>query len=327
MAEREESNLAERFQSRMGTLSPEKPLVAPGDQHDAATLDDPERLLAGPATNHRDDLREEHFRPKFGRVVASTPAARQSYNVKRSSNISRRRRTAQSDGSADYAAQRVELLRIAAKVFKEKGFQSTTLADIAQEAGLDRASVYYYVGSKEELFHESVQGVVDDSIALAKQLLGDEKLSSLERLHWIYIALMISYEDNYPATFVYIQEHMHEVAVEETAWAQAMMKKMRAFDQILLGFIRGAIEEGDLRTDMPPRLVENALFGMLNWTHRWFVPGGGMTGQQVAEAFWSIFTSGMLKNASSGPQKLTEADLRLSRAIRNSVSRVGSVKD
>lgn len=46
-------------------------------------------------------------------------------------------------------------------------------------------------------------------------------------------------------------------------------------------------------------MVENALFGMLNWTHRWFVPGHGMTGQEVAEAFWSIFTKGMLseKNA------------------------------
>jgi len=285
-----------------------------------------------PAANHRVDLRPEHHEGEYppglvgfqGPLVASTLVARQSYSVKRTSKISRRRRTAQSDGSADYAAQRVELLRIAAKLFKEKGFQSTTLADIAQEAGLDRASVYYYVGSKEELFHESVQGVVDDSITLAKKLLSDEKLSSLERLHWIYIALMVSYEENYPATFVYIQEQMHEVAVEETAWAQGMMKKMRAFDQILLGFIRGAIEEGDLRADVSPRLVENALFGMLNWTHRWFVPGGGMTGQQIAETFWAIFTRGMLKDTSNSPQKLTEADLRLPRTLKNSVSRVDS---
>jgi hypothetical protein len=128
----------------------------------------------------------------------------------------------------------------------------------------------------------------------AKKLLMEDNLRSIERLHRIYIALMVSYEENYPATFVYIQEQMHEVAVEETAWAQGIMKKTRAFDQILLGFIRGAIEEGDLRSDVPPRLVENALFGMLNWTHRWFVPGGAMTGREIAQAFWSIFTQGML---------------------------------
>ena len=66
------------------------------------------------------------------------------------SNISRRRRSAQSDGGADYVAKRTELLRIAARLFKEQGYQSTRLVDIAKEAGLDRATVYYYVGSKEE---------------------------------------------------------------------------------------------------------------------------------------------------------------------------------
>ena len=232
--------------------------------------------------------------------------------MKRMSNISRRRRTAQSDGSADYAAKRAELLRIAIKLFKERGFQSTKLADIAQAAGLDRASIYYYVSSKDELFHESVEGVLDESIKLAKKLLGDGHLRSIERLRRIYVALMVSYEVNYPATFVYIQEQMHQVAGDETAWAQEIMKKTRAFDQILLGFIRGTIEEGDLRADLLPRLVENALFGMLNWTHRWFVPGGGLSGKEVGEALWSIFTNGMLMNSSGGPARLTEADLRLS---------------
>jgi len=233
--------------------------------------------------------------------------------MKRMSNISRRRRTAQSDGSADYAAKRTELLRIATRLFKERGFQSTRLAEIAQAAGLDRASIYYYVSSKEELFHESVEGVLDESIKLARKLLADEQLRSIERLHRIYVALMVSYEENYPATFVYIQEQMHQVAGDETAWAQEIMTKTRAFDQILLGFIRGAIEAGELRADILPRLVENALFGMLNWTHRWFVPGGGMSGKEVGEALWSIFTDGMLMNASGASAKLTKVDRRLSR--------------
>jgi TetR/AcrR family transcriptional regulator, cholesterol catabolism regulator len=233
--------------------------------------------------------------------------------MRRTSNISRRRRAAQSDGSADYAAKRVELLRIATRLFKEKGFQSTKLADVAQAAGLDRATVYYYVSSKEQLLHESVEGVLDDSIKLAKKLLADEQLRSIERLHLIYVALMVSYEENYPATFVYIQEQMYQVAGDETAWAQEIMKKTRAFDQLLLGFIRGAVAAGDLRTDIPPRLIENALFGMLNWTHRWFVPGGGMSGREVGEALWSIFAGGALTNTAGGSTKQAGVDGRGSR--------------
>lgn len=217
------------------------------------------------------------------------------------SNISRRRRSAQADGSVDYAAKRTELLRIAARLFKEQGFQATKLADIAREAGLDRATVYYYVGSKEELFQETVESVLDANIAAAKALVDDPSLRAIDRLHAIFVTLMVSYEEEYPATFVYIQEQMHEVEAQETAWAQKIIKKTRAFDRTLLDFIRRAIDEGDLRADIPPRLVENALFGMLNWTHRWFIPGRGMTGREVAEAFWTIFTGGMLRESCSRP--------------------------
>lgn len=209
------------------------------------------------------------------------------------SNISRRRRSAQTEGGADYTAKREELVRIAARLFQEQGYQSTKLADIAREAGMDRATVYYYVGSKEELFRETVEGVLDANMAEAQRLIADTSLSWRERLHAIYIRLMVSYEENYPATFVYIQEQMHQVGAEETIWAQEIMKKTRAFDKILIGFIREAIAAGELRSNIPPRLVENALFGMLNWTHRWFTPGGPMTGLEVAEAFWSIFIDGM----------------------------------
>lgn len=213
------------------------------------------------------------------------------------SNISRRRRSAQTEGGADYTAKREELVRIAARLFKEQGYQSTKLADIAREAGLDRATIYYYVGSKEELFRETVEGVLDANMAEAQRLLADAALSWRDRLHAIYLRLMVSYEENYPATFVYIQEQMHQVGAEETVWAQEIMKKTRAFDKLLIGLIREAIASGELRANIPPRLVENALFGMLNWTHRWFTPGGPMTGLEVAEAFWSIFIDGMAPKA------------------------------
>jgi len=221
--------------------------------------------------------------------------------VSKVSNISRRRRSALADGSSDYAAKREELVRIAAQLFKEQGYQSTRLIDVARAAGLDRATVYYYFGSKEELFRETVEGVLDANMHEAERLRADEGLGWIERLHAIYVRLMVSYEENYPATFVYIQEQMHQVGAEETVWAQEIMKKTRAFDQTLITFIREAINAGELRGDIPPRLVENALFGMLNWTHRWFQPGKGMTGKEVAEAFWSIFVDGMQPKAAKGP--------------------------
>lgn len=215
------------------------------------------------------------------------------------SNISRRRRSAQLDGSADYAAKRKELLQIAAELFKKNGFQATRIVDIASAAGLDRATAYYYVGSKEELFRAMIEDVLAGVTAEGERLMSDPGLSWLERLHAIFVSLMVSYERNYPATFVYIQERMHHIQTEKSDWAREITAKARNFDRMLLAFINGAIGDGELRGDIAPRLVENALFGMLNWTHRWFVPGRGLTGEQVAESFWSIFIGGMKSTSAS----------------------------
>ena len=216
------------------------------------------------------------------------------------SKISRRRSSARSDGSADYAAKREELVQIAARLFKENGFQATRIVDIANAAGMDRATAYYYVGSKEEVFRELIEDVLAGAVAEGERLQFDASLSWLERLHDIFVSLMVSYEQNYPATFVYIQERMHQIQTEKTDWAEAIIVKARSFDKMLLTFITKAIDDGELRNDIAPRVVENALFGMLNWTHRWFVPGGGLTGEQLAEDFWSIFIGGMKPTAASG---------------------------
>lgn len=208
------------------------------------------------------------------------------------SNISRRRSFARAEGNADYVSRRIELAGIAAQLFKERGYQSTRLADIAHRAGLDRSTIYYYVGSKEEFLHEIIDGVLDTNIAKSKRLMADTSLAHIERLRAIYIGMMESYEANYPAAFVYIQEQMHQVDAQTD-----IMQKTHAFDRMLIRFIGDLIRSGDLRSDISERVAGTALLGMLNWTHRWFTPGGGMTGREVAEAFWSIFVHGMQGSA------------------------------
>lgn len=210
-----------------------------------------------------------------------------------SSNISRRRRSALAEGGEEYAAKRAELIEIAARLFREKGYQSTRLADVASAAGIDRASIYYYIGSKEELFRESVEGILDANLRSAMRFSADNSLSVAEKIRYIFEMLMHSYEENFPHMYVYIQEQMHQVTKEESAWSQEMLKKTRSFEAIVTGLVREGIDTGQLRADVPPRLVTNALFGMFNWTHRWYTPGGAFSGKDVARAFFSIFWEGM----------------------------------
>ncbi len=55
---------------------------------------------------------------------------------------------------ADKAARRQDILAAAKRVFAERGYHATTIADIARAAGLSYGSIYWYYESKETLFHE-----------------------------------------------------------------------------------------------------------------------------------------------------------------------------
>jgi TetR/AcrR family transcriptional regulator, cholesterol catabolism regulator len=212
------------------------------------------------------------------------------------SRIGQRRLAALTEGNDEYRARRQELIRVAATVFKEKGYEAATLNDVASRIGADRASLYYYVASKEELFQEAVRGVLDANVAEAERIIamdGDAR----DKLKLLVEQLITSYEENYPYMYVYIQEDMRKVASETSSWARQMTRQTRRFETITRTLIRQGIENGTFRDDIRDDLAANALFGMLNWTHRWFKPGRQVGAGEMADAFCMIFFDGMMKRA------------------------------
>lgn len=212
-----------------------------------------------------------------------------------SSNISRRRKSALKEGSADYLAKRAELVEIAGRQFKSNGFKATTLAEIGHKAGLDRATVYYYFGSKEELFRECLRVGVDANIAECERIYLEAGKSSADKLKAIIQQLMFAYDQYYPHMYVYIQEEMSRITSEQSAWAQQIVSQTRKFERIVIGLITDLVDKGEVRSDISVRVAANAIFGMLNWTHRWYQPGGPHSADQVSAAFSTIFFEGMGK--------------------------------
>lgn len=210
------------------------------------------------------------------------------------SAIGKRRLAARRDGSEAYAAKRRELVEVAAKIFKEKGYESVTLYDIAKAFGADRASLYYYVTGKEELFREAVFGVVQENVGAAERVLLMPE-DPPRKIELLVEQLTASYEENYPYMYVYIQEDMRKVAHEDSKWAAQMVRQTRRIETIVMRVIKDGIERGFFREDVTVELAANALFGMVNWTHRWFKPGRKMNAAQMADGFCKIFLEGMRK--------------------------------
>lgn len=208
------------------------------------------------------------------------------------SRISERRHSAKRNARVDYATRRQEIIATAAEVFREKGYQAATLNDIAAKLGTDRASLYYYVADKSELFHETIRGVLDDNIVRGEEILASDAAPTA-KLDALVAMLLESYEANYPHMFVFIQEDMAKLAATESSWSSEMVTQARRMQEIVRTAITQAVEQGEFRDDITPHLATYALFGMLNWTHRWFEPGKPWSSAEIAESFASIFSRGM----------------------------------
>ena len=201
------------------------------------------------------------------------------------SGIARRREAARAEGNPVYLQRRGELVRAAARVFKARGLQGAGLGDIATEAGVDRASLYYYVASKEELFHEVVREAVEANVVAARAIrVGDG--TAADKLRELLVALMNSYSDNYPILYVFIQENLSHVPGEHAGWAGDMRRANREYERIVVELVQAGYDEGSLRERAPAWVVAYGIMGMVGWTNRWFTPGESpVTADQIGGWF------------------------------------------
>jgi AcrR family transcriptional regulator len=208
------------------------------------------------------------------------------------SGIGRRRATAQHEGNPTYRAKRSEMIKAAALLFTQKGFEATTLTDIAEASGTERATLYYYFASKEEVLREAVGDVSQRNLDMVERVRASS-LGAEERIALFVENTMRSYDENYPQVFLYIQQDMTKVGATSDEWARTMVRQSRAFEDALLGLIRDGVEDGTFRADLEVEIVAKSLWGMLNWTHRWHRPGQTEP-DAIARTFVTIFLRGAL---------------------------------
>ncbi len=191
--------------------------------------------------------------------------------VSTSSDIGRRRRLAFDKGSESYHERRREIARVAAQLFNQRGFKGTTLTAVAEALGTDRASLYYYIANKRELFDEVVREVSEDNVALAEAVLASG-IPPVEKLRTLVIELMRSYGRNYPLLYVYIRENLAHVESGRTKWSQYMRTVNRKYDDAVIAIVQEGLDDGSIRPIASARVLAFGVIGMINWTNRWFVP-------------------------------------------------------
>jgi AcrR family transcriptional regulator len=211
------------------------------------------------------------------------------------SNLGRRRRAAQTDGSDDYAARKQELLQIAARIFRTKGYERTTITDIAEAAGTDRASLYYYIASKEQLFIE-LMSQIGVNPAERSQIIAAEDRPAPDRLRALMVALMTSFHEQYPLLYLDLQGSFGAISADGKT--DTLDRLITAGNQHFAAFrkvMRDGIEGGIFKSTLPPGLAAEAAIGMVCWSYRWFDPEQSRySGSEIGEAFADFILNGLV---------------------------------
>ena len=177
----------------------------------------------------------------------------------------------------------------AKKLFKERGYAATSMRDLAKEVGIEAASLYNHLSSKEELLNEMCFDIADQfflafQAATATDQNPSKKLKNAIKAHIGVIA------NNLDASTVFLHEW---IFLKEPDLSK--FKKMRyQYDQGFRELIQKGIEGKDFK-DVNVKLAVFTIISALNATYDLYKSSEKLTQEEIAESISNLLLKGLKK--------------------------------
>jgi AcrR family transcriptional regulator len=187
--------------------------------------------------------------------------------------------------------RRAEICRTAARIFRDRGFDATSVSDIARALRMTKAGLYHYFDSKEALLYEimtfGLERVHEEVVEPAKRIRDPEA-----RLRQIVI--------HHAMITTRAQGAVAQLFDETAALSPAARKTIREKERRYFRLIRDTLEE--LRSarrlrDIDLTVAAFSIIGMILWLPRWFRQGERLTNEQAALEIANLALAGVLKPA------------------------------
>ena len=200
------------------------------------------------------------------------------------------KRQKRSQANGDFTRNRV--FEIAAEVFHRKGYDNTSMSDVATAAGLTKAGLYHHISSKESLLYTVLDyglDLTDSYVVKPLESIVDplEKLTTMIDLH---LRLVLE-ERNLEVTGL-----LHECKTLSPADRARINRRKKEYVKMTTKLIADVTKKYNVK-DVNSKLAAFALLGMLNWTYQWYKASGSSRRNEITASFQRIFLQGILGNA------------------------------
>jgi AcrR family transcriptional regulator len=181
--------------------------------------------------------------------------------------------------------RRAELVSVAARLFAERGYHGTSMADLADAMGVQKGSLYSLTGSKQELlvivtrdgaaaFHAALDGVPDTAEPL-------ERIRAALRAHLAVVSAQVD------AATVFTREWRFLDEPERSAFRD----ERRLYEERWRALLREASERGALRTDLDSEATVLLVLSAANWAYTWI--RAETDTDELADRFFAILVDGI----------------------------------
>ena len=185
---------------------------------------------------------------------------------------------------------RQEILRTAARLFQQRGYDATSMNDVAASLKLSKGGLYHHFQSKDEILFEIMNHAMDIT---EERVLGpvrgianpEQRLRALIRLH---IEVVLSPRDREITVMLH----------ENHPLPPALRRRINGRKKDYIHFLENLIAEiqGSRRSAprVSPRAAAFALLGMINWIYQWYKPEGELQVQNLVPQFTDLLFGGLL---------------------------------
>src|SRR5881296_1297079 len=200
------------------------------------------------------------------------------------------KRQKKSSGNGEFPRNRV--FEVAAEVFHRKGYDNTSMSDVANAAGLTKAGLYHHVTSKESLLYTVLDYGLDLTESYVVKPIEEiaDPLQRLKTMIDLHLQLVLE-ERNLEVTGL-----LHECKTLSGSDRSRINRRKKQYVRMAAGIIADVTKKYNVK-DVNPKLAAYALLGMLNWTYQWYKASGSSTREEIVRTFQNIFLQGILGNA------------------------------
>jgi TetR/AcrR family transcriptional regulator, cholesterol catabolism regulator len=183
-----------------------------------------------------------------------------------------------------------QINEIAQNLFRTKGYAATSMRDLAKEVGIEPASLYSHVKSKEKLLQNICFRIADEFFDALQNVL-EEDVSTEEKLSAAIDAHVGVILNNLDATTVFFHEwkHLSEPSLSE-------FKTLRnKYEKQFRSIIEAGIESGEF-DEVDTHVSIKLLFAMMNTIHEWYNPKGKLKQKDIVRNIVETFVFGIVSD-------------------------------